>query len=87
MDASSPLWWQRFETERADRRLQHATRVLRGEPARDTYGEQMAGIAHDLLTLAALPSGELTARDWRVVQECATRLLLLARVAEVAAVR
>jgi hypothetical protein len=87
MDAASPLWWQAFDAEREARRLDNAARALRGEPPLDTCGEQIALLAQDLLALAAVPMGELTARDWRVVQECATRLLNLARVAEASASR
>jgi hypothetical protein len=52
MNAASPLWWQRFDAERQERRVQDATPTLRGDPALDTYGEQVALIAHDLLALA-----------------------------------
>ena len=87
MDAASPLWWQAFDAEREARRLQNATRAVRGEPALDGCGEQLTLLAHDLLALAAVPTAELTARDWRIVQDCASRLLNLARVAEATATR
>jgi hypothetical protein len=85
MGAASPRWWQRFEADRQEHRLREANRALRGDPALDSCSEQVALIAQDLLALAALPSAALTARDWRVVQECAVRLLTVARVAEATA--
>jgi hypothetical protein len=67
--------------------VQEAARALKGDPALDSCSEQVGLIAQDLLALAALPSAALTARDWRVVQECAARLLNVARVAEATAPR
>ncbi len=71
-----------LEEERQDARLRDAARVLHDAPALDAFSTEAATLCDDILARVAVPALAITARDWRAVQEQATRLLALARLVE-----